>query len=217
MRTILKNGEQLIIEVKRHWISLMAPFLISAGSVTGFLVLLSSYPSLSQFRSVGGIILVAAPAYFLYKFYEREVDIWALTNVRVIDEWGVFTRNTRESPLERINNVSYKQPLLGILLGYGDVTIQTAADHGDTTIGFANRPKLLKDAIAKAQAESHEGVQHHASQRKEPLDDDEREELTECPWCAEKIKAKARICRYCQRETKPPVSEDKNKEEGISK
>jgi len=209
MRTILKDGERLIIEVKRHWISLLAPLLISAGSIVGFFVLLESYPQLYKLRSLGGVILVAAPVYFLYKFYEREVDIWAVTNLRVIDEWGVFTRNTRESPLERINNVSYKQPLLGIILGYGDVTIQTAADHGDTTIGFANRPKLLKDAIAKAQSEFLEGTHHHESNRKDTKGgDEEQAETKECPWCAEVIKARARICRFCGRET---VSEEKNK------
>jgi len=193
MRTVLKDGEKLIIEVKRHWIVLMTPIVISVGIIVGFFTI-TSYPQLSVYRSFGGFVIIIAPLYFLYKFYDREVDIWAVTSLRVIDEWGIFTRNTRESPLERINNVAYKQPLMGIILGYGNVTIQTAADHGDTTIGFANRPKMLKDAIAKAQSEFNENIYT-------PRDEKKMQAGTiECPWCAELIKAKAKICRFCRKE-----------------
>lgn len=187
MRTALDADERLMIEVKRHWVVLLKPLFLVVLSLVA-LSIVFMYPGLAQWSDVALTAAVIAPLFFLYRFYEREVDIWAVTNMRVIDEWGVFTRNTRESPLDRINNVSYVQPLPGLLLGYGDVTIQTAAEDGETRVRLVMRPKELKDAIIKAQSEFMEGF--HT--RRVTADD-----TVECPWCAERVKKKARVCRYC--------------------
>jgi uncharacterized membrane protein YdbT with pleckstrin-like domain len=74
-----------------------------------------------------------------------------VTNLRVIDEFGVFTNNTKESPLDKINNVSYRQTFWGKLFGYGNVQIQTAAEIGSTTYFSVQDPKELKDTITNMQ------------------------------------------------------------------
>jgi uncharacterized membrane protein YdbT with pleckstrin-like domain len=74
-----------------------------------------------------------------------------VTNLRVIDEFGVFTNNTKESPLDKINNVSYRQTFWGKLFGYGNVQIQTAAEIGSTTYFNVQNPKELKDTITNMQ------------------------------------------------------------------
>ncbi len=78
--------------------------------------------------------------------------------MRVIDESGFFTRYSKESPLEKINNVEYTQSLLGRMFGYGDVEIQTAAELGETTYTMIQDPKLLKDTITFSQ-EEYKGTQ----------------------------------------------------------
>ena len=59
----------------------------------------------------------------------------------------------KESPLDKINNVEYNQTLAGRIFGYGDVSIQTAAEMGDTTYKFIHHPRLFKDTITHAQEE----------------------------------------------------------------
>jgi uncharacterized membrane protein YdbT with pleckstrin-like domain len=76
-----------------------------------------------------------------------------VTNLRVIDEKGVLTNNSKESPLDKINNVSYHQSFWGKLFGYGNVQIQTAAEIGATTYNMLEKPKLLKDTITQMQEE----------------------------------------------------------------
>jgi uncharacterized membrane protein YdbT with pleckstrin-like domain len=73
--------------------------------------------------------------------------------MRVIDEHGFISRRSKESPLDKINNVEYVQTLMGRIFGYGDVSIQTAAEMGDTTYRFIHHPRLLKDTITRAQEE----------------------------------------------------------------
>lgn len=203
MRTQLSTDEKLIIQVNKHWITLTKPLFLVLFS---FIVLIATfkYQSLAGFRDVAFGSVVLAPVYFVYKFYERKFDIWAVTNMRVVDESGVFTRNTKDSPLDRINNVTYEQSLAGLFLGFGDVKIQTAAEEGDTSINFVMRPKELKDAIIEAQKKFREDSKQKDVQPPEPP-----EGMIECPWCAELVKKKALICRFCGREI-PPKGQEKS-------
>jgi uncharacterized membrane protein YdbT with pleckstrin-like domain len=81
------------------------------------------------------------------------VNIWVVTNYRVIDEAGLLNHYAKESPLEKINNVSYDQSIWGRILNFGHVEIQTAAEIGATDYYNVHRPKTLKDTITLAQAE----------------------------------------------------------------
>lgn len=71
----------------------------------------------------------------------------------MIDETGLFSHYAKESPLEKINNVSYDQTLLGRLFNFGHVEIQTAAEIGSTDYHDVHAPKMLKDTITLAQAD----------------------------------------------------------------
>ncbi len=82
-----------------------------------------------------------------------KVDIWVVTNYRVIDETGLINHYAKESPLEKINNVSYDQNIWGRIFNYGHVEIQTAAEIGATDYFNVHHPKRLKDTITLAQSE----------------------------------------------------------------
>ena len=75
---------------------------------------------------------------------ERHYNTWILSNLRVIEETGILTRITMECPLDKINNVSYSQNIWGRLFGFGNVVIQTAAQHGATIYYNVEHPQLLK-------------------------------------------------------------------------
>jgi membrane protein YdbS with pleckstrin-like domain len=99
------------------------------------------------------IIIVITVLWFIYKLFERRSNLWAVTNFRVIDEYGVFTNNSKETPLEKINNISFRQSLMGRVFNYGDVQIQSAAEAGATLHEMVSRPNALKDAITQCQEE----------------------------------------------------------------
>jgi len=99
------------------------------------------------------IIILLAAIYPMIEYIKWKFNLWAVTNMRVIDEEGFFTRYSKESPLDKINNVEYNQPILGRILGYGNVDIQTAAELGETKYSMIHHPKLLKDTITHAQEE----------------------------------------------------------------
>ena len=97
------------------------------------------------------ILLFLSLVFLIYKIYERKFNIWIVTNLRLIDEEGVFTIRVKESPIDKINNVTYVQSVIGRMLGFGDVEIQTAAEQGATIYKGISLPKELSEALTTAQ------------------------------------------------------------------
>lgn len=147
MRTTLKKDEKLLILIRQHWIILVLPFF--AWLLLTILLFVTGWFS----TSAKLIIILLAAIYPMIEYIKWKFNLWAVTNMRVIDEEGFFTRYSKESPLDKINNVEYNQPILGRILGYGNVDIQTAAELGETKYSMIHHPKLLKDTITHAQEE----------------------------------------------------------------
>ena len=143
MRTKLKKNENVVLMIRPHWLVLVLPALFGViGIILGILI-----------GSYGYLIPFVLICYLWYKIVQRNNNLWAVTNLRVIDEYGVFSHNSKESPLDKINNVTYNQSIMGRMFGYGNVQIQTAAEIGSTTYHTVERPQELKDAITQMQEE----------------------------------------------------------------
>jgi uncharacterized membrane protein YdbT with pleckstrin-like domain len=209
MRTKLKENETLIIEVKKHWVVLVIPLVVSVCVIYYFFV----PPQVSNTNSglnklindalkYGTIFCIG---YFIYVVLERRYNIWAVTNRRVIDECGIVTHKAKESPIEKINNVDIVQTIMGRMFGYGKLQIQTAATYGESWINFVERPKELQDAILK---QIERGSAFEDKKKVEIPEPKETRETKECPFCAETILKKAKICRFCGREL--PIAKEGN-------
>lgn len=145
MRTPLQKGEKILLVTHTSWVKLIVPVLIGlAGWVASFFI---------GFLEWGWTAALVCSLYFLVVYFSWKVNIWVVTNFRVIDEAGLFNHFAKESPLEKINNVSYDQTLWGRILNFGHVEIQTAAEIGATDYFNVHGPKRLKDTITLAQAE----------------------------------------------------------------
>jgi uncharacterized membrane protein YdbT with pleckstrin-like domain len=146
MRTHLKKDEKLLLIIRQHWIKLVLPFFAWLLLAILLLAFIKNY-------KVDLIIILLTAIYPMIEYINWKYNLWAVTNMRVVDESGFFTRYSKESPLDKINNVEYDQPVLGRILGYGNVDIQTAAEMGETKYTLIHHPKLLKDTITHAQEE----------------------------------------------------------------
>lgn len=147
MRTTLKKDEKILIIIRQHWIKLALPVIVW--------VLLAIVLFLVNLFSTGTnfLILLVAALYPLFEYINWKYNLWCVTNLRVVDEYGFFSRHSKESPLDKINNVEYGQSIWGRIFGFGNIDIQTAAEMGETTYNLIHHPKLLKDTITHAQEE----------------------------------------------------------------
>jgi membrane protein YdbS with pleckstrin-like domain len=148
MRTRLQPGETVALIVRKHWIVLAKPALF-------FLAVLFSFPfrhvSLAGFEAILNYLfpylLALSAGLLLYRCLDRKVNIWAVTSLRLIDEFGIVTHRSKENPLDKINDIVVEQTIAGRIFNYGSISVQTAATAGETVIEFVERPEDLKQTI----------------------------------------------------------------------
>jgi uncharacterized membrane protein YdbT with pleckstrin-like domain len=146
MRTPLQKAEIILLVTHTSWISLIGPTIMALiGLVVSFFV--------GFINHWGWIAAVLGLTYFVIRYFQWKANIWVVTNFRVIDESGLLTHFAKESPLDKINNISYDQSVWGRILNYGHVEIQTAAQIGATDYYNVSHPKRLKDEITSAQSQ----------------------------------------------------------------
>jgi membrane protein YdbS with pleckstrin-like domain len=148
MRTPLQKNEKILLVTHSSWTALVLPFLLALALVITGILIVIKVPSVW-----GWLVSVAGVVYWLLRYSGWKVNIWVVTNFRVVDEAGFLNHFAKESPLDKINNVSYDQTVWGRLFNFGHVEIQTAAEAGATDYYNVNHPKRLKDTITAAQAE----------------------------------------------------------------
>jgi len=212
MRTKLKYNEKLLLVINKHYIVFLKPVLMivaaiyvqstMAGDAGGAMGKL--YASVGKYFSY---VYIALTCYIAYVFLDRQKNIWVVTDMRFIDEWGIITYKSKESPLDKINNVDVAQDPLGRMLGYGNVLIQTAATQGETVIKQVEKPILLRETILSS-AETYRTM--GTVKQRIGLQDvaDLTEDTRECPYCYETVKKKAIICRFCGRDIVPDTNDE---------
>jgi len=154
MRTPLQKDEKILLVTYTSWISMIWPVLFALAAIVGsfFMGFMERY---------GWAVALLGILVFFVKYLQWRSSIWVVTNYRVIDEAGLLSHYAKESPLDKINNVSYDQTLWGRLFNYGHVEIQTAAEVGATDYYNVYHPKRLKDTITLAQSD-YKNLQLHS-------------------------------------------------------
>src|SRR6267143_1595225 len=207
MRTRLRPDEELLEVVRRHWIVLSGPCALTLfllGSLIGAWFIRRPWVAPAV-----GIALACSGAWASWRWLDWRSDLWAVTSQRVIDESGVLSVRAVDSPLDKINEITSTQSIWGRMLGYGTLNIQTAAEIGSTTIETVARPMELKETILEQQERARYNV---AARQAAPfvaaaggqgratvlsaagaVPDAARDDMRECPYCAETIKARAKV------------------------
>ena len=154
--TLLANGEEIVYRTKKHWI---AP---AFSTVTGTLLTLGGLAALfGQFftdnRFLNGVLLwggLGALLVGLVLLANAAMKWWAqfyfVTNQKVMKVEGLLRKSTSGSALEKINDITMEEPLLGRWLGYGTVRVLTAADESNLHYTFMRKPLEFRKAILDA-------------------------------------------------------------------
>ncbi len=161
----LRDGEEIITIVRRHWFSLAA---VGALNIFIFLiatvVLVVADVSLVANGDTSEVLRVLLPVgffalgfiglllwmYFFAVWSDHWLDAWVITSERVIDieQKGFFTREVSSFPLEKIQDITCT--ISGVIptwLHFGDVRIQTASISNDFIMKQVPFPDMVKEHL----------------------------------------------------------------------
>jgi uncharacterized membrane protein YdbT with pleckstrin-like domain len=158
----LQSGEEILYRahitrlVLAPWIALLA-VLLAAAAFAWF--------GLENAAGALTALVAAVPvgAVLGWKLLVLRSNVYVLTNHRVLRNTGILRRQSFDSRLDKVNNIEHRQTLLGRILGYGDVEIDTASEHGIAVFHNISRPLDFKRAIAAAAEQYRAGRSGYAA------------------------------------------------------
>ncbi|MEJ7774548.1 MAG: PH domain-containing protein [Nocardioidaceae bacterium] len=150
---LLGEGEHVIVSTRTHWKALVFPALILIITCGVAAFLLAILPSGDSRDILMWVVIVLAAAVIIW-FSVRPFLLWitasyTVTNRRLINRSGVFTRIGRDIPLYRINDVSYERDLLDRILGCGTLVIAVASEEGRSVLPDVPRVEKLQLQITE--------------------------------------------------------------------
>lgn len=146
-RKYLNEGEEIILDLRPHWFYLAKP----ASALIAALVLalvVKDRPDWVLFPVLA--LAVVALCWFLGRYAKWMTTSFVLTSDRLIYRSGVASRQGREIPLERLNDVSYHQSLLQRVLGAGDLLVESGGERGQEQFGSFAHPQDIQNEIHRA-------------------------------------------------------------------
>ncbi|MFW6110233.1 MAG: PH domain-containing protein [Patescibacteria group bacterium] len=154
-----RNGEEILFLLRGHPLTNLCSFLIFLFLlVTPFLlriILKDTMLDFSLFPSSLRILLfmlwyLGSLGYALLSFLNWFFNIYLITNRRIVDldYFGFLFYRLSEAELSQIQDVTYSvSGLLSVLFNFGDILVQTAAEHREFDFIAVPNPAEVHDIV----------------------------------------------------------------------
>ena len=144
---LLGQNERIVLATRQHWFVLFSNIVLEIVLTLVLIVGVSAAATVNPLAGFG-FILVLVPLIGML----RDILIWRnreyiVTNRRVIQINGVFSKDVVDSSLEKVNDVKMNQSFFGRMFGYGDIEILTASETGDNLFRRIGDPIKFKTAM----------------------------------------------------------------------
>jgi uncharacterized membrane protein YdbT with pleckstrin-like domain len=192
----LLAGERIVYRARLHW-SLFLASIAVIGAGIGLAIILGLYAPDYWYAGAAlagvGLLLAIGPA---IRYASSE---FAVTDKRVVAKLGFIERESLETLLSKIEAIGVDQGILGRMLGFGTITITGTGGTEESFPHIANPLEFRRQIQSQVvDLEERRGTQPTATGAAgEPRVE------RECPYCAERILARARVCKHCGRDVTP--------------
>ncbi|GAB0175279.1 MAG: hypothetical protein HHAS10_11580 [Candidatus Altimarinota bacterium] len=148
--SLLKDNEQVVMTLHRHWIILVYHFLYFLTFVLTTWILLTykfAIIDIIRYEAIywAGITVywIAFLTFILLDWINDELDLFIITDSRVIgiEQISALSRRVTECSLDRVQEVNaHTAGILQTIFGYGDVHIHTASETSNMIVNYAPDP-----------------------------------------------------------------------------
>jgi uncharacterized membrane protein YdbT with pleckstrin-like domain len=169
-RRLLIEGEELVLDLRPHWIALVGPVFVSLLVVAGWILALVYAPDEGSGRTATLWAALAVGVVILFWYPVRAVIAWATSNFavtsdRVIHRSGFIAKHTMEIPLEAINDVRFSQSILERMVGAGDLVLESAGEFGRNVFANIRHPEHVQKTIYEQGERNQERMQRGGPSR----------------------------------------------------
>ena len=188
----LLPNEAVLYRARLHRSLYTVPLILAVLAIVAVVFAVGN-PTVWWVALVLGVVGAAA---FGWAWLRSASSEFAVTDKRVIIKVGWIRRRTVETMLAKVEGVGVDQSLSGRLLGFGTIVVTGTGGTKEEFDRIADPLEFRRQVQAAISAadENRAGV---AIPRDAGLAD--RQER-ECPYCAERILVKAKVCRFCGRD-----------------
>jgi len=147
----LLPGENLIIRVHQHWIFVLKSLLVPIALL--ILVVLADFTLVRNVDvpNLGTILTLAVVAiallWLIVVWIRWQATAYTLTDQRIKIESGVFGRQSKMIPIDRVQDCTTRQSLIGRMLGYGRVEVDAAGAQGAEVLAHLPHPGTFRDQV----------------------------------------------------------------------
>jgi membrane protein YdbS with pleckstrin-like domain len=147
-RKFLNEDEELLAELRPHWIFLFGPLFTSIGVWAAIIAILIVWRSAPGWTNYPFLVLALIPGlWLLARFVRWRSYIIALTSTRILVRQGIFGRDTVQLRLQRITEVNLRQELIERILGVGSLIIDVQGEDDSMTLEFVRKPAIVQRVI----------------------------------------------------------------------
>jgi uncharacterized membrane protein YdbT with pleckstrin-like domain len=192
----LLEDEHIVHRTHPHWIMFGGPLALA---ISGVLLGVALQVMQRDYWYVGAAVVALALLLAVGPWLRYISSEFAVTDKRVLARLGLIRRHSLETLLSKIEAIGVEQDLTGRLLNYGTIVLTGTGGTRETITRIPAplefRRQVQSQIVALEDRRGDRGAQLTAA---EPA----RQER-ECPYCAELILARARVCKHCGRDVQP--------------
>jgi uncharacterized membrane protein YdbT with pleckstrin-like domain len=165
LENILGQNEKIVFSTRRHWFVIWRPLFVAAilaALISVAAVILIPFTAGSSL--LGLVLLVLPLGRIIMVILEWANETYLVTNRRIIQTEGVFSKRVADSSLEKVNDVVMSQSFWGRIWGYGDIEIMTASEVGVNKLHQVSNPVRFKTTMLdQKEAMSDSDVMHRVN------------------------------------------------------
>jgi uncharacterized membrane protein YdbT with pleckstrin-like domain len=149
-RRLLTSDEEIILQLRPHWVVLTTPiFFILLGVAVGVTAVVR-FPHAPII--LGDILLALIGVAVLWlgvRLVRRQTTSVVITTTRLIRRSGILGRTGLEVRLDRVNELTYHQTLIGRLLREGWLEVETGGEAGVVIFDYLPHPDAVQSVVTE--------------------------------------------------------------------
>jgi len=153
-RRLLREGEDLVLDLRPHPIAIAFQVFVAILVVVAFILVETHLPGaktsgihrfvkwLTLGVGLGVLLIVCAPGIVGWL-----TSHFVVTSERVIHRSGWISKHQTDIPLDRVQNIAFKQSVFERMIGAGDLTLESAGEESDTSFEDVRHPEHVQKTI----------------------------------------------------------------------